>query len=117
MRQHHVQHNHAAAIVTVWLDGHSLTIPYWFIGDGYTGVPDPKDRLPARVHDWAYREQAWDDGTPISREEADMLLYMLMMGSTDKDTKRLASLYYVGVRALGWMFWHGDRWRPTPKIA
>jgi hypothetical protein len=58
------------------------------------------------VHDAIYEGQrTWDDGTPISFEDANNLLYYLMSISTSWITRRLAYTYWLGVTLFGLMFW------------
>ena len=112
---YHFQNNHRSESITVFLGKKELTVPWWFLGDGYTGVPDLPDSAPCRVHDWAYERQTWDDGTRITRLEADQLLYMMMIGSNNTNTQDFAACYYWGVRWCGWMFWK-DKWTPKPEV-
>lgn len=45
------------------------TAPKGFHCDGATGVPDTKEKC-YRIHDWNFFSAFWDDGTPMSFEEA-----------------------------------------------
>jgi hypothetical protein len=45
------------------------TAPKGFQCDGATGVPDTKEKC-YRIHDWDFFAAIWDDGTPMSFEEA-----------------------------------------------
>jgi hypothetical protein len=82
-----------------------LTIPEGFVSDGYTGVWNPPDEMPAICHDRAYEFQRWDDGTPITFEQANDMLYYLMSTSKDFWTRRLAMTYWLGVTMFGRCFW------------
>lgn len=83
----------------------TLTAHKDFIFDGYTLVPNLPDLRPAKIHDIAYEKKTWDDGTPITRKEADMMFLDLMKESESKCTRIFAGLYYRGVRTLSGMFW------------
>jgi len=96
---------------TVVYKGKSLTIFKDFVFDRYTVVPDLKDVVPACIHDFAYLFQKWDDGTSILREEADELLYIYMKNSTDSLTRKLAGIYYKGVRWFGGFSWRKNAQR------
>jgi hypothetical protein len=82
-----------------------LTIPEGFVSDGYTGVWNPPDELPAISHDRAYEFQRWDFGSPVTFEQANNMLYYLMSISKDFWTRRLAMTYWLGVTLFGRMFW------------
>ena len=45
------------------------TVPLTFMCDGATGVKDTKEKI-YRLHDWNFFAAIWDDGTPMSFEEA-----------------------------------------------
>ena len=49
--------------------GKTTTAPKGFRCDGATGVPDTKEKC-YRIHDWNFFAALWDDGTPMSFEEA-----------------------------------------------
>ena len=91
-------------------DGKKLTVRKSFSHDRYTFAPDLDDERPAIVHDFAYdvegAHRCWDDGTPISRSEADLFLYDLMKASPDEKTHKCALQYYTWVRRLGWPVWY-----------
>lgn len=59
------------------------------------------------VHDWAYERQAWDDGTPLSRQDADEIL------ATCLDQVECAEWYvravYAAVRLGGAHYWNQHR--------
>lgn len=56
------------------------------------------------LHDWAYECQRWDDGTPITRREADELLYAAL--ECVHCSEEYATEVYLAVRLGG-----GSRWR------
>jgi len=89
-----------------------LTIRKGFKHDRYTLAPDLPDEKPAVVHDYCYEAnpaqgsgRKWDDGSSISREEADEFLHDLMATSDDETTRQAADTYYKGVRLLGGPVW------------
>ena len=86
--------------------GQQLTIKAGFESDGYTGVYNPPDVLPAIVHDWIYeRCRRLDDGTPITFEQANEWLRYLMCISKSWITRLLAWPYFAGVGMFAWYFW------------
>lgn len=67
-----------------------ITVPVGYCSDGVSkplrGVlPVPHDREGGYwvFHDWMYQRQAWDDGTEITKEEADDLMAMLVLGEME----------------------------------
>jgi len=90
---------------TIEWRGKKLTITKGFKHDRYTVAPDLPDRKPAISHDFAYIYQRWDDGTDITRFEADCMFRDLMRQSEDRTTRSFANLYFVGVRCCGWWGW------------
>ena len=94
--------------VTRIVDGKEqrLTIKAGFESDGYTGVYQCVDPLPAIVHDFIYEQcKVLDDGTPITFADANNWLYYLMSISKDFVTRRLAWVYWAGVSIFGRQFW------------
>lgn len=83
----------------------TLTAHKDFIFDGYSIVPQLPDLRPAKIHDVAYEKKKWDDGTPMTRLEADTVFKDLMDISENKWTRIWSRLYYSGVRVLSGMFW------------
>lgn len=49
--------------------GKTTTAPHGFISDGATCVLDTPEKC-YRIHDWNYRTAIWDDGTPMTFEQA-----------------------------------------------
>ena len=92
---------------TVWNCTHtkSLTVRKGFRSDYYSVVPNLPDPVPAISHDDAYTIQLWDDGTPITENEANVLLLWLMQSSWSWWTRLMASPYYWGVCRWGHFFW------------
>jgi len=87
--------------------GKKLTIPKGFTSDGYTGVYECPDVVPAVCHDYCYEgPRTWDDGTPIDKYQADEMLYHLMSVSASWTTRRLALLYFWGVQFFGDKYWN-----------
>jgi hypothetical protein len=87
-------------------EGKEITVKAGFYSDGYTGVWQPGDPLPAIVHDWIYEQcRTWDDGTPITKFDADNMLRWLMSQSASWTTRRLATLYWLGVTFFGSKYW------------
>jgi hypothetical protein len=83
-----------------------LTIKKGFESDGYTGVWQCSDVLPAIVHDFIYeRCKTLDDGAPITFADANNWLYELMRRSNDWWTQKLAWTYWLGVTMFGRCFW------------
>lgn len=87
--------------------GHQLTVRKGYVHDRYTFAPDTLDEKPAAVHDFTYDgcDRKWDDGTLITREDADLLLYDLMVISPDLPTRQRALQYYQWVRRVGGVWW------------
>ena len=83
----------------------SITAHKGFIFDGYTIVPDLPDLRPSKIHDICHSKKKWNDGSDMTRHEADMILYDLMISSSSKLTRGLARIYYSGVRLFGKLFW------------
>jgi len=52
-------------------DGKRTTVPIGFASDGATGVSELEDCF--WFHDWGYFFGKWDDGSRMSKEEADWL--------------------------------------------
>lgn len=82
------------------------TIPRWVwaaigapTGDGAGAAYGPA----AVIHDWAYEHQHWDGGEPLSRAEADRILWECCL-DLDVDEWR-ADLMYTAVRIGGGAYW------------
>lgn len=67
-----------------------ITVPVGYCSDGVSKplrsvLPVPHDREGGYWvwHDWMYQRQAWDDGLEISKEEADDLMAMLVLGEVE----------------------------------
>lgn len=85
--------------------GKCLTVPKGWKYDSYTFVPNLADWRPAAAHDYAYKRKRWDDGSPITRSEADEMLYALMSKSWNPPTVDWAWTFWAGVRLFGWWSW------------
>ena len=92
--------------------GKSLSIPDQYEHDRYSVVPDLPDARPAVAHDYASDPdpstgsgRRWDDGSEITRAEADHLFLYLMQQSADHKTRKRALWYYRGIRLVGWPLW------------
>lgn len=89
--------------------GHKLTIPKGYPNDRASFAPNFADPQPFEVHDFAYDMEGsgrlWDDGDPISRDHADLLLYVYMSRSADPNCRDNARCYHRFVRFLGWLPW------------
>ena len=80
-------------------------------GDGCTSSPDLFYQACCDEHDIHYRTGKRIDGTPITRAEADKLLFECMRerGKTPIVGKfLLPSLYYFAVRLFGGGAWSGS---------
>jgi hypothetical protein len=94
-----------------------ITIPKGFSCDGATFVVDTKERC-YRLHDFAYWAALFDDGTPISFEQANTIYcdYLLEMGHP---------LFALTRKALHWLgrpAWNSHRrremnWQNTKIVA
>jgi len=58
----------------------------------------------ACCHDWAYEHQRWDNGTPLTRETADGILWECLF-DLNVDEWRI-ELMYAAVRLGGWYYWN-----------
>lgn len=85
--------------------GKTLTVEAGFEFDRYTFAPDLPDNWPAAGHDKAYTVKRWDDGSPMTRQDADWILLDEMTHSWSAKTRWWANCYYRVVRAVGWMCW------------
>ena len=61
----------------------------------------------ALLHDWIYRYPNYDDGTPISRLEADQIYYIFLKHLGVWGWVR--KLFFAGVRLFGWVAWRRHR--------
>ena len=93
--------------------GRALTIREAFKHDRYSIVPDLPDPIPAIAHDYACDAnpktgsgRKWDDGSDITRADADALFAYLMRESLDEKTQRKARLYGIGIRIVGAPLWY-----------
>lgn len=67
-----------------------ITVPVGYCSDGVSkplrGVlPVPHDREGGYwvYHDWMYQRQEWDDGTDLSKKEADDVMALLVLGEAE----------------------------------
>ena len=92
-------------------NGKKLTVTKDYEHDRYSFAPNLRDDIPSSAHDFAYDPteegsgRKWDDGTHITRADADMMMRDLMRDSEDPDTQSAADLYYKAVRKFGWWPW------------
>ncbi len=93
--------------------GKTLTIPDGYEHDRYSIVKDLPDVKPAVAHDYASDPnpetgsgRRWDDGTEITRADADHLFGWLMATSDDAETREKSVLYLNGIRFFGGPLWH-----------
>ena len=91
-------------------NGKQTTPRIGFKHDRYSFAPNTPDEWPAVGHDFTYdingAGRKWDDGTPITRKDADDLLHNEMLNSPDEMTRNLADYYYSKVRLVGWYPWY-----------
>jgi hypothetical protein len=80
-------------------------------GDGCTAVPDLGFTGCCNRHDKEYRTGADESCRKISRARSDYhLLHCILTDRRAPLWRRLliAPIFYLGVRLLGWKFWHGN---------
>jgi len=96
-------------------DGRKLTVPAGFVHDRFSIAPDCNDNRAAATHDFAYTKAAsgrrWDDGSKITKGDADNLMRYLMEQSDDSQARERAAQYYHFVRWYGWKAWITGTWR------
>lgn len=92
----------------------SIPRTFWRLIGPPTGHGDGAAYGPAAIlHDWAYERQTWDDGTQMTRQQADALFWEAMM-DLDVDEWR-ADVMYGAVRAFGrWNFRGHRHWGKPP---
>jgi len=68
----------------------TITIPVGYVSDGVSKpfhhvLPIPHNREGHYwvYHDWLYQMQAYDDGTPASKQDADDIMNLLIMGEVE----------------------------------
>lgn len=61
--------------------------------------------MPSLFHDHSYEFPWWDDGTPITRKQADVGYKALILMSQHNEDRLKASPYYIGLRGIGWVRW------------
>ena len=59
------------------------------------------------IHDWAYEHQQWDDGTPLTRDEADSILARAL--DQVECAEWYVRLVYAAVRLGGAGYWNKHR--------
>lgn len=83
-----------------------ITVPAFFLSDGASSCCASNAGYAWLVHDWCYAMHEWDDGTHITRSEADALMYILLKAETrnvDAPTWWLAMrLNLCGVPRKSW---------------
>jgi len=84
--------------------GHAITVPKSFVCDGATGVPDIG--LAWCWHDFLYYRARWDDGTLVTRYQADMTFRDIMWTQGDRIRSRIR---FWGVSALARNAWESHR--------
>lgn len=88
-------------------------MPAWWVGDGHpaqlvlgsadqgcTVVPDVAGGKPCLVHDWSYAVGGTEQDRFVA--DAELLAGLALHGVPEP----VATLYYWGVRLLGWTRWH-----------
>lgn len=76
--------------------------------DGCTAVPDLFYARCCNRHDLDYLTGADEHGTPVTRAQADARLFRCMSAhprSTRYYSVLLPALFWLGVRAFGWLHW------------
>lgn len=78
--------------------------------DGCTAVPDLYYTRCCNRHDLDYSLRIDEAGRPITRRQADARLFRCMSkhpSSTMLHTIFLPAIFWLGVRAFGWLHWRG----------
>lgn len=99
-----------------WADAQiTVTCPRGFVTD-LASIPRPlrglldvngRSRLPAVIHDWLYAAQT------VTRAQADDLLRRMLL--EQGMSPAAARLYWLGVRAGGWVSWDDDAGVPMSR--
>lgn len=89
---------------------HFITVRAGFLFDGnstFISRFNPHWLDAALIHDWIYRYPRYDNGTKITRLEADQIYYIYLkhLGVWSWTRK----LFYAGVRLFGWIAWNKHR--------
>lgn len=87
----------------------SVTVEKGFVHDRYSSFFNLSTELPAVCHDHLYKFKKWDDGTVVTKLEADLFFYDLIKKSPKWSDRILAPLYYSGVAVFGVFSWYKKR--------
>ncbi len=78
----------------------AITVKKGFISDGATGAPDIKS-FSWLVHDWLYEKKCFDDGTPCSYKQANLILRDILVCEGHKFE---AIIWYAAVELFRKLF-------------
>jgi len=91
------------------------TVPrlcWWLIGPPTGAGPGSNYGPAAILHDWAYEHQAWDNGEPLKRWEADGIFWEAMM-DLNVDERRCEAMYKAVSFFGRWTFKGHRNWNRT----